>query len=150
MHTDFDKLVSNTIQWAKAHLDSTDYTYMCLGFVEDALEKSNGVEIFGGDSAKESAELYEAYQWKGLPAEGGFVFYDCIGTINGVKANWGHVGLALDNGQIIHAWDKVRIDDYLAVETLPVAPSWEQPKYIGWVPIERIMVGYEPKEYSND
>jgi len=33
--------------------------YICLAFVEDALERSNEIEIFGGDTAKESADLYE-------------------------------------------------------------------------------------------
>jgi len=33
-----------------------------LAFAEDALERSNNIEIFGGDSAKKSADLYEAYK----------------------------------------------------------------------------------------
>ncbi|MEA4961132.1 MAG: hypothetical protein VB114_05645, partial [Lutispora sp.] len=35
-----------------------------MAFAEDALERSNNIEIFGGDSAEESADLYEAYKHK--------------------------------------------------------------------------------------
>ncbi|WP_281819242.1 hypothetical protein [Vallitalea longa] len=40
-------LIDNSIKWALDQLDSTDYTFRCLGFVEDALERSNSIEIFG-------------------------------------------------------------------------------------------------------
>ena len=46
------------ISWTKDQLGNSDYAGWCLSFIEDALEKSNGIEIFGGDSAKESALLY--------------------------------------------------------------------------------------------
>jgi hypothetical protein len=116
-----------------------------LAFVEDALEQSNSIEIFGGDTAKESADLYEAHKNKGIPEEGAFVFYDCVGVIHGVKKNWGHVGLACKNGEIIHAWDKVRIDRYPDMEKLIPAAGWTQPRLIGWVPVERVLVGYQQR-----
>ncbi len=53
-----------------------------LGFIEDSLERSNNIEIFGGDSAKESAILYAAHENTGLPPEGTFVFYDCAGEVD--------------------------------------------------------------------
>ncbi|GAF24390.1 hypothetical protein JCM19047_4280 [Bacillus sp. JCM 19047] len=52
--------------------------------MEDALERSNNVEIFGGDSAKESAGLYDDSISEGKPPKGSFVFYDCSGPINGI------------------------------------------------------------------
>lgn len=148
MDRNLEMLIDNSIKWALNHLDSTDYTFRCLGFVEDALERSNSIEIFGGDTAKESADLYEAHRLNGMPPRGTFVFYDCTGEIQGTTKNWGHVGLATDGGKIIHAWDKVRIDDYKEIEDLPTAPGWEKPKYIGWVPLERILVGHCPKIYD--
>ena len=39
-------------------LGVSEYAGWCLDFIEDALEQSNNIEIFGGDSAKESCELY--------------------------------------------------------------------------------------------
>ena len=132
-------LIENAIIWAKSQIGSIDYCTKCLAFVEDSLERSNNIEIFGGDTAKESAELYEAYKKTSIPPKGAFVFYDCFGEIGGVSKNWGHVGLACDNGEIIHAWDKVRIDDYIGVEKLNSAPGWTQPRFIGWVPIERVL-----------
>lgn len=136
-----DLLIQNAISWAKAQLESIDYCTKCLAFVEDALERSNNIEIYGGDTAKESAEIYEAKAHTGFPPKGAFVFYDCIGEIGGVKKNWGHVGLACESGEIIHAWDKVRIDHYLSIEKLASAPGWTQPRFIGWVSVERVLKG---------
>lgn len=147
MYKNYDEYIDNAIEWAKDHLNSTNYCLHCLAFVEDALERSNNIEIFGGDSAKESADLYEAEKHTDMPPRGTFAFYDCSGIIDGEYKNWGHVGLSIGNGEIIHAWDKVRIDNYLDVEKLMTAPGWEKPKFIGWVPLERIMVGYQRKTY---
>lgn len=147
MNKNFDEYIHNAIKWAKGHLNSKDYCFICLAFVEDALERSNNIEIFGGDTAKESADLYGAYMNSGMPPKGTFVFYDCIGEIKGVRKNWGHVGLSIGNGEVIHAWDKVRVDPYLEVEKLTAAPGWEKPKLIGWVPLERIMLGFQKKIY---
>jgi cell wall-associated NlpC family hydrolase len=97
--------------------------------------------------AKESADLYEAHKHTDIPRKGNFVFYDCFGVINNEYKNWGHVGLSIGNGEVIHAWDKVRIDNYLDVVKLMAAPGWEKPKFIGWVPLERIMLGSQRKIY---
>lgn len=40
---------------------------------------------------------------------------------------------------MIHAWDVVRIDDYLDIERM-TALNGDNPRYIGWVPIERVLV----------
>jgi len=66
------------ISWAKDQLGNSDYAGWCLSFIEDALEKSNGIEIFGGDSAKAYAMLYADGMRQGNPERGAFVFYDCI------------------------------------------------------------------------
>ncbi len=147
MEKNYEKYVNNAIEWAKNHLNSREYCYHCLAFVEDALERSNDIEIFGGDTAKESADLYEAYKHRDIPPKGTFVFYDCSGVINDEYKNWGHVGLSMGNGEVIHAWDKVRVDNYLDIEKLVAAPGWEKPKFIGWVPLEQIMLGFQRKTY---
>ncbi|WP_282943003.1 hypothetical protein [Paenibacillus sp. RC67] len=61
--------------------------------------------------------------------------------VEGEVKNWGHVALSLENGDAIHAWDRVRIDNYLEIESLKPAPGWTQPKVIGWAPVERILAG---------
>ena len=38
----------------------------------------------------------------------------------------------------IHAWDKVRVDDYFAIEKL-TALTGDHPKYLGWVALERVL-----------
>ena len=132
------ELTDNMIKWAKDKYGNKEYTGWCLSFIEDALEKSNGIEIFGGDSAKESALLYADGMRQGKPEKGAFVFYDCICLGPGGLVNWGHCGISLGDGDVIHAWDAVRIDAYREIEGL-TAPSGDHPKYIGWVSVERVL-----------
>jgi cell wall-associated NlpC family hydrolase len=145
MNEESETYIANAIRWAQEHLGATEYTARCLAFVEDAYEKSNHVEIFGGDDAQASADEYGAAQNTGEPPLGAFVFYACSGPIKGEIKDWGHVGLHIGEGKVIHAWDKVRIDDYLGVQSLPPAPGWTQPRFSGWAPIERIFVGHRKK-----
>jgi cell wall-associated NlpC family hydrolase len=72
-------------------------------------------------------------------------FYDCFGTLFDEYKNYGHVGLYIGEGNVIHAWEKIRIDNYLDIERLPSAPGWTKPKLIGWSPVERIFTGYRKK-----
>ena len=132
------ELTENMIRWAEDKLGSKEYAGWCLSFIEDALEKSNGIEIFGGNSAKESALLYADGMCQGIPERGAFVFYDCICLSPDGLVNWGHCGISLGNGRIIHAWDAVRIDDYRDIDAM-TALSGDHPKYIGWVPVERVL-----------
>ena len=131
-------LTGNMISWAVDKLGSREYASRCLSFIEDALEKSNGIEIFGGDSAKESALLYADGMLQGIPERGAFVFYDCICLGPDGPVNWGHCGISLGEGRILHAWDTVRIDDYRETEAM-TALSGDHPKYIGWVPLKRVL-----------
>ncbi len=146
MSDDFELYVANAISWAKDRLGSRDYPLRCLAFVEDAYEVSNNVEIFGGSSAQESADIYGAADNRAAdPPLGAFVFYECSGLVDGECKNWGHVGLHVGDGLVIHAWDEVRWDPYLDVERLSPAPTWTPPRYLGWTPVERIFVGYRRK-----
>ena len=141
-----ERFIDNAIAWAERQLGRDDYCFRCLAFVEDAYETANAIEIFGGSSAKESADEYGvAGNTTDAPPRGAFVFYDMTGEITGDRANYGHVGLHLGDGRIIHAWDEVRIDSLEALEELEPAEGWTQPRYIGWAPVERILEGYRVK-----
>ena len=133
-----EKMTENMIRWAESKLGSTEYALRCLAFIEDALEISNHIEIFGGDSAKESCELYRDALQGGVPERGAFVFYDCLCPSENGPVNWGHCGISYGDGRVIHAWDMVRIDDYLAIEKL-TALTGDHPKYLGWVALERVL-----------
>ncbi len=135
---DMESLTENMIRWAENRVDNTEYTGWCLSFIEDALEISNGIEIFGGDSAKESCALYKDALRDGVPERGAFVFYDCYCPSDNGPVNWGHCGISLGEGHVVHAWDRVRIDDYKQIEKL-TAVTGDHPSYIGWVPIERVL-----------
>jgi hypothetical protein len=78
-------------------------------------------------------------------AYGAFVFYDMTGEIAGERANYGHVGLHLGDGRIIHAWDEVRIDSVAGIEVLEPAEGWTRPRYIGWAAPDRILQGHLAK-----
>ena len=145
MNEEFETYIANAIHWARERLGSTNYPFLCLAFVEDAYEESNHVEIFGGNYAQASADEYGAAQNRGEPPIGAFVFYACAGPVGDEIKNWGHVGLCVGEGKVIHALDTVRIDHYLDVQSLTLAPGWSQPQFIGWTPIERIFVGYRKK-----
>ena len=132
-------LIENMISWAKNELGNPNYAGWCLSFIEDALEISNDIEIFGGDSAKESCEMYIDALQTGIPEKGAFVFYDCLCQSEEALVNWGHCGICLGDGKIIHAWDVVRIDDYKQIENL-TSHIGQHPKYIGWVPVERVLL----------
>ena len=131
-------LIENMIAWAESRLGDTSYAGWCLSFIEEALEKSNDIEIFVGDSAKESSEMYADALRTDAPERGAFVFYDCLCPSEEGLVNWGHCGIALGNGTLIHAWDKVRIDTLADTEKL-TALTGDHPKYIGWVPIGRVL-----------
>ena len=135
---DENTVIENMIRWAEGKLGETKYAGWCLSFIEDALEKPNGIEIFGGDSAKESAVLYADAMRQGEPERGAFVFYDCLCPGEDGPVNWGHCGIGLGDGKVIHAWDKVRIDDYQEIETM-TARTGDHPHYIGWVPVARVL-----------
>ena len=62
-----EKLIENMIRLAESKLGSKEYAGCCLAFIEDALEISNHIEVFGGDSAKESCELYKDALRDGVP-----------------------------------------------------------------------------------
>ena len=53
-------------------------------------------------------------------------------------AGRGQCGVSLGDGRVIHAWDIVRIDDYLAIEKL-TALTGDHPEYLGWVALERVL-----------
>lgn len=141
MSIDTDSYSDRAIQWAVNQLGSTGYPLRCLAFVEDAYELGNGIVLAGYSFAREAADAYNAAAQTSIPPRGTFVFYDCWGTIDGDHRNWGHVGLSLDEGCVIHAWDHVRIDDYLELQELSPAEGWTQPRYVGWAPVAEILKG---------
>lgn len=140
-------ITHNAKDWAVSHLGSRDYPYRCLGFVEDAYERANSIELFGGDTAKESADFYGVTK-EGTPPFGSFVFYDSSGTFRNEHKNWGHVGLAIGDNKVIHSWGKVRIDDYLAVEKLSAPKGWTKATYIGYVPPAVLLKNHKPRNWE--
>ena len=138
MKRNIGTLIENMISWAEEHTGDTRYAGWCLSFVEDALEISNGIDIFGVDSSKESGDLKAEAMHTGTQPRGAFVFYDCLCIGEDGPVNWGHCGISLGDGNVIHAWDVVRTDNYCDIEHL-TALSGDHPQYIGWVSVERVL-----------
>jgi cell wall-associated NlpC family hydrolase len=146
-----DQLASAAVEWALRHLGDRGYALRCLAFVEDAYERANGIEVFGGSSATESAQLYglEPYEADDPPPPGSLVFYTTEGPIDGRLRDWGHVGLALGDGRVVHAWDVVRVDPAEAVEGLLPAAGWSQPRLMGWAGTARVLAGHRPRTWND-
>jgi len=146
MSDDITEYVENAVNWALDKVGSTEYRTLCLAFVEDAYEESNGIWLDGYPSAKEESTAFEVSYSDEGPPRGAFVFYDCFGTIKDEYRNWGHVGLSLGDGRVIHAWDKVRVDTVRGVEELEAAEGWTKPSYLGWAPVSKVFEGFKQKE----
>jgi hypothetical protein len=140
LELDESLIVGRALEWARGELGSAAYELRCLSFVEDAYEIANEIEVFGGSSARESAELYAASAAIGEPPAGAFVFFATEGMVDGVVRDWGHVGLALGDGRMVHAWPEIRIDSIADFPALP-SGSWSTPVYVGFAPPSRILEG---------
>ena len=139
MSSGFDKRAEKAVTWALDKRGSTDYAYKCLRFVWDAYELTGAdIHPLHYDYAKQAADALNAEDNPGIPPWGAYVFYNTSGTLHGEYRNWGHVGLSLGGGDVVHAADKVRVDNYLDISP---APEWTDPEYIGWAwpPLEAPM-----------
>jgi cell wall-associated NlpC family hydrolase len=143
------ELVERAIAWALALRGSAGYAGRCLAFVEDAYERANGIEVFGGASAAESAALYGVRPPVAAPPRGALVFYATAGPAAGEIRNWGHVGLSLGDGAVVHAWDVVRIDPVGSIEDLVPPDGWTTPRLLGWTPAERLLEGSRPRAWAD-
>ncbi len=139
-NADLSIWIERAIAWAMARVGSHDYAYKCLAFVEDAYEAPNGLVLDGYSDAKQAADGYGVTVGRS-PPQGAFVFYDCVGTLMGERRNWGHVGLCIGKGAVVHAWGRVRIDSHEAVENLSPGPEFSSPVYVGWARAETVLKG---------
>lgn len=146
----YERYAAAAVTWALARVGDPSYALRCLAFVEDAYERANGIEVFGGDTARESATRYGVtpYDVGAPPAAGSLVFYACGGPVEFVWREWGHVGVALGDGRVVHAWDHVRVDAALDVELLTPADGWQRPSLIGWTSAERVLEGHRPRSWD--
>jgi hypothetical protein len=68
--------------------------------------------------------------------------------VDGTRREWGHVGLAMGDGRVGHAWDLVRIDHAAAICALPPAPGWDPPRLIGWAALDQVLQGHVPRNWD--
>jgi len=142
-----DERIDKALNWAFSQLGSTKYKDECLSFVEDAYAEAgsdprNNIPVPGDPGfryAKYVAEFLNAKIGTYIPPRGAWMFYDWTGWVdlnkNGVKEsgeirNWGHVGISLGDGHVIHALGKVQINSIQEMEEITI--QGEKLKYVGW------------------
>nr|QNO44579.1 endolytic peptidoglycan transglycosylase RlpA [Methanosarcinales archaeon ANME-2c ERB4]QNO44989.1 endolytic peptidoglycan transglycosylase RlpA [Methanosarcinales archaeon ANME-2c ERB4]QNO45067.1 endolytic peptidoglycan transglycosylase RlpA [Methanosarcinales archaeon ANME-2c ERB4] len=97
-----DPRITKAIAWAEKMIGKGGYAYDCQKFVGDAYRET-GTSPATYTCAKEAADALDAKDSSGTPPRGAYVFYDWSETLKGVYKNWGHVGLSIGAGKIIHA-----------------------------------------------
>jgi len=54
----------------------------------------------------------------------------------------------MGDGNVVHAWDVVRIDDAVDIPALPPAPGWDAPRLIGWATPDQVLRGHVSREWD--
>ena len=115
--------IETAIAWAESQKSAGNmsYCYWCLKFVGDAF-RQGGIGNAGYSTATLAGNALITSRDTN-PPRGTVVFWDWYGTIDGVYANYGHVGISLGNGQVIHA-------DYNGIKITGLSLSGRT--YRGW------------------
>jgi parallel beta-helix repeat protein len=112
------------INWAEQRLGRSDWSGLCMRFVANAFMQEEGKEA-GYNAIDGAREFYRFDQepggWLQAP-KGALIFFDKDGT-----NEYGHVGIYLGNGSIIHAYGTVKVN---TVEEAIAKP--DVGRYLGW------------------
>jgi PKD repeat protein len=125
---DFDNWAETAISWAQQRIGSEKWWNYCLRFVANAFMQEEDKPA-GWNSALEAARDYVnfdrlnqmPYGWRMAP-RGAIIFFDKEGA-----NQYGHVGIYLGNGSIIHAYGTVQVS---TIEEALGKPDIGQ--YLGW------------------
>jgi|LDZT01.1.fsa_nt_gi lysozyme len=113
-----------TISWAEERKNRSDWDRLCMRFVANAFEEVEGKEA-GGNADDLAKKLYRFDQepdgWHNAP-RGAVIFFDRDGD-----NVYGHVGICLGNGTLIHAYGTVQ---ETTVEWAIAKP--DVGRYLGW------------------
>lgn len=112
---------SGAVQWALKQQGRTDYYFWCLRFVANAF----GAQYAGYNTAQLAANALGTRD-RGLSAArapyGALVFFRYVGR-DGIS--YGHVGISLGDGRMVHAVATVRVDH------IDSSNYWRS-NYLGW------------------
>jgi hypothetical protein len=121
------QIIESAIAWGKARLGWTDWEGKCYVFVREAfwqagvskemLPKAGAIDPQKPWAVSVAKWFHDRGQLRmdQAPPRGALVFYG--GNFRTAARVWheGHVGISLGDGQIVHAFGPVRIDDYLNI-----------------------------------
>lgn len=114
--------IETVISWALANKGNTSYAYLCQKFVADAYAQVATRQSKA--TAKDAANAWCTHPGDKNPPRGATVYYDWYGTVDGVYKNYGHVGIALGDGRVVHAYGN---------KGVVVSPNVDfMTGYIGW------------------
>jgi len=140
--TTIHEQVEKAIKWAKSQEGKMDWSGYCLKFVAQAFgQKSSGWASPVDAIGKLGNRFYPVEKCQN-PPRGALIFFSAKGKWCGASygcidsPDYGHIGIYLGNGEVIHAYGRVRIQTLTAVEQLATTDSkgnksWID-SYIGW------------------
>ncbi|MEM3728579.1 MAG: NosD domain-containing protein [Candidatus Bathyarchaeia archaeon] len=121
---DFVYWAEAAVNWAEQRLGRGDWSGLCMQFVANAYmqEEHKEAKYNAIDGAREFYRFnQEPNGWLQAP-KGALIFFDMEGT-----NEYGHVGIYLGNGSIIHAYGTVKVN---TVEEAVAKP--DVGRYLGW------------------
>lgn len=95
--------VQQAINWAKRQIGSTKYSGLCQRFVADAYAYGAGMPKRSASSAKVARKLWRVSMSRSNIPTGAAVYFD-----SPTSPQFGHVGLYIGGGQVIHAFGRVK------------------------------------------
>ena len=116
------------MKWAEARIGQTNYDYWCLKFAADAY-RSTSRQIPGAEYAKLWWDQRRAAQHVGdmNAPRGAFVFWSWTGTIDGVRRDWGHVGISRGDGTMVTS----RFGGVAGIRIVRISDY--RTNYLGWI-----------------
>ena len=112
--------IETVISWAMSKLGSQSYAYLCQKFVAHAY--SQVAPLVSKETAKLAANAWCTHPGDKNPPRGATVYYNWYGRVDGVYANYGHVGIALGDGRVIHAYGN-RVNGGLTLPSVEPDPD---------------------------
>lgn len=141
--------VESAISWAISQEGKTAWSGYCLGFVAKAFGQESSGWTSPEDARKKLGNRFypAATDWN--PPRGALVFFSAKGTWCDAPygcidlADYGHIGIYLGNGGVVHAYGAVKVQSIVEIEQLSGRDSkgneFEIGSYIGWA--------YPPREW---
>lgn len=134
--------VEKAINLARSQDGKEDWKGYCLGFVGQAFGQESTGWLSPVDAIEKLGDRFYPVEKCQNPPRGALIFFSAKGKWCGASygcidlADYGHIGIYLGHGEVLHAYGRVRTQTLTAVEQLATTDSkgnksWID-SYIGW------------------